>query len=267
MAHEANSPRSGSEFQLRNIRVVYGTTVALEIEDFSIGSGETVAVVGPSGAGKTTLLRTLGAALRPTEGAVSIDGKRLDALSTSALQQVRAEIGFVHQDLSLVPNLRVVQNLICGRLGSLSFLGSLRGMLFPSRQHVNLAHSLLERMGIPEKIYEHTDRLSGGQRQRVAIARALFQDPNALLADEPVSSVDPARARDIVDMLTEISRERGLTLCASLHDVELAREFFPRLVGMRHGRIVFDCAADQVGSEDLRMLYKLAGDEILATGE
>jgi phosphonate transport system ATP-binding protein len=259
--------RSGSEFRLRNVRVAYGANVALDVEDLSIGSGEAVAVVGPSGAGKTTLLRALGAALRPTAGDVSIDGERLDSLSNSELQRVRAGIGFVHQDLSLVPNLRVIQNLICGRLGRLSFLGSLRGMLFPSKQHVDLAHSILERVGIAEKMYEHTDRLSGGQRQRVAIARALFQEPNILLADEPVSSVDPARARDTVDLLTGISRERGLTLCASLHDVELAREFFPRLVGLRHGRVVFDRAADQVGSEELRSLYKLASEELLSAGD
>jgi phosphonate transport system ATP-binding protein len=115
----------------------------------------------------------------------------------------------------------------------------------------------LERVGIGDKLYQRTDRLSGGERQRVAIARALFQKPAALFADEPVSSVDPARARDTLELLTGISRERGLTLVVSLHDTQLARAFLPRLVGLREGRILFDRRTSDLQDEDMGELYRL----------
>ena len=122
---------------------------------------------------------------------------------------------------------------------------------------VHDVHALLERVGIPEKLYERTDRLSGGQRQRVAIALALFQQPEALLADEPVSSVDPTRARDTVELLDAIRKEQGLTLCVSLHSLDLARAHFPRLVGMRAGRVVFDRPAGELDDADFAALYRL----------
>ena len=145
-------------------------------------------------------------------------------------------------------------------------MGSLRAFLLPSRATEERVYALLERVGIESKIYERTDRLSGGQQQRVAIARALFQDPQAILADEPVSSVDPARARDTVDLLTRISREDGITLCMSLHNLDLAREFFPRLVGLRRGRIVFDRPGRDVGDDELGRLYDLDARDMMADG-
>ncbi|MFQ5506813.1 MAG: phosphonate ABC transporter ATP-binding protein, partial [Planctomycetota bacterium] len=182
------------------------------------------------------------------------------------LRALRSSIAFVHQDLSLVPTLRVSQNVIAGKLGRWSWLGSLRAMLFPSRKELARAHEILERVGIPEKLFERTDRVSGGQRQRVAVARALYQDPQALLADEPVSSVDPARARDLVELLTKISMEEELTLCMSLHNLDLAREYFPRLVGMRAGRVVFDRPTEEIGAPDFHALYDLTSEELLADG-
>ena len=173
-------------------------------------------------------------------------------------------MGFIHQHLGLVPNVRVVKNVLAGRLGRQSFLASLRTMLFPPREFVLQAHEILERVGIGEKLYERTDRLSGGQQQRVAVARALFQDPGALLADEPVSSVDPARARDLIALLRSVAQERGLTLCASLHDVALAREFFPRLVGLRRGVVQFDRPPDELPQRVFDELYDLEAHEMLA---
>ncbi len=254
----ASSSR-GARFSLRKSSVVFGSTVALDSVDLEIGSGEAVGFVGLSGAGKTTLLCLLNGTVRPTGGTVQVDGRDLATLSFEELRKVRAGIGFVHQDLSLIPNLRVLHNVLAGRLGKLSFWGGMRAFLFPQRRYVHQIHEILERVGIPEKIYERTDRLSGGQRQRVAIARALFQQPEGLLADEPVSSVDPARARSAVSLLTEISREQGLTLCVSLHNLHLAREFFPRLVGLRAGRVVFDRATEQVGEDEFQALYDLNG--------
>ena len=123
--------------------------------------------------------------------------------------------------------------------------------------------AILQRVGIAEKLYERTDQLSGGQQQRVAIARALFQEPLALLADEPVSSVDPARARDTVSLLTKLSEEDGLTLCMSLHNIELACEFFPRVIGLRHGRIQFDSDGSSLDGAGLKQLFDLTEEEQL----
>jgi len=253
-------PRGGvPAFELESASVVFGGRPALERASLAVAPGEAAALVGPSGAGKTTLLRLLCAAVRPASGRVRVGGRDLADLSPPELQNVRSRIGFVHQDLALVPNLRVSQNVIAGRLGALSFLGSLRAMLLPSAGDLERAAGILERVGIREKLLQRTDSLSGGQRQRVAIARALYQDPGALLADEPVSSVDPARARDTVALLRDVCAERSLTLLVSLHDLDLAREFFPRLVGLREGRIAFDRPTREISESDLGELYRLEG--------
>jgi len=251
---------AGARFVLDDVRVAYGSCVALDGIDLTIEAGEAVAVVGPSGAGKTTLLGLLNGTVRPDRGTVSVDGGVLHDLSPSELRRVRADIGFIHQDLALVPNVRVLQNVLHGRLGRMSFLGALRAATFPQRRAVAEVYEILHRVGIAEKLYELTHRLSGGQRQRVAIARALYQQPRVLLADEPVSSVDPARARDTVALLMEISRERRLTLCMSLHNVDLAREFFPRLIGLRAGRIVFD-RSSALHDREVYDLYDLRAKE------
>jgi phosphonate transport system ATP-binding protein len=188
---------------------------------------------------------------------VRVEGRDLGELPPAALRRVRARIGFVHQDLALVPNLRVSQNVIAGGLGTLGFLASLRAMLLPSSRDLDRAAGILERVGIGPKLHQRTDSLSGGERQRVAIARALYQEPLAILADEPVSSVDPARARDTVALLVELAAERGLTLLVSLHDLDLAREFFPRLVGLRDARVVFDLPTSAIDDGRFHSLYRL----------
>ncbi len=255
-----------ASFHLKGVAVAYNGHAALDNVDLKIAAGEAVGLVGPSGAGKTTLLRLLNATRCPTEGTVEVGGEDISRQPLRRLRVVRSRIGVVHQDLSLVPNLRVVRNVLAGKLGQVSFLGGLRLLFVPPRSELRRVYSLLERVGIAEKLYERTDRLSGGQRQRVAIARALYQDPAALLADEPVSSVDPARARDTVALLAEICRERKLTLCMSLHNLELAREFLPRLVGLRGGRVVFDRKSDELDDADFADLYDLAPEEMLADG-
>ena len=249
------------------VSVRYGDVAALDNASLSIAPGEAVGLVGPSGAGKTTLLRLFNGSVRPTAGRAVVLGNDVAALSSRELRRLRASVGFVHQDHSLVPNHRVIRNVLAGKLGQRSLFGALRMMLLPSRAEAAAVHRILERVGVQEKLYERTDRLSGGQRQRVAIARALYQGPAALLADEPVASVDPARARDTVALLASISRERGLTLCMSLHNLDLAREFFPRLIGMRRGRVVFDRPTGELSDEQFRELYRLSGAEMLEDGQ
>jgi phosphonate transport system ATP-binding protein len=253
----------GGGLELSGVTVRFERVVALDGVSLSIAPGERVGLVGPSGAGKTTLLRLLNGSVRPTSGKAFVLGRDVSALSAGELRRLRARVGFVHQDLSLVPSSRVIRNVLSGKLGQRGFFGAVRMMLFPTRGEAVAVHRILERVGVEEKLYERTDRLSGGQRQRVAIARALYQEPAALLADEPVASVDPARARDTVALLTSISRESGLTLCMSLHNLDLACEFFPRLVGMRAGRIVFDRKSDELTGPQFEELYRLTEAEML----
>ena len=259
-------PSRRDVFDLEGVAVTFGDVRALQGVTLRVAEGEAVGFVGPSGSGKTTLLRLLNGTVRATDGWVRVDGRALVERSPREIKQLRAQIGFVHQDLGLVPNVRVSQNVLAGRLGHWGMLGSVRRMLVPTKQDLAEVHALLERVGIPDKLFARTDTLSGGQRQRVALARALFQQPKALLADEPVSSVDPARARDTVSLLTSISAEESLTLCMSLHNLDLAREFFPRLVGLRGGRVIFDRASSEIGDAEFHALYDLGDDEMLADG-
>lgn len=256
----------GQRFVATGLSVRFGAIEALAAIDLTIHAGERVAFVGPSGAGKTTLFRVLGASLVPSAGRVEVGGVDVASCSVREGRALRASIGFVPQDHALVPNVRVAQNVVAGRVGSRSFLGSLRDYAWPSWSTLDEVHALLDRVGIEDKLFERTDRLSGGQRQRVAIARALYQRPSAVLADEPVASVDPSRARAVLELLAGISRQDGITLCASLHNVDLAREFFDRVVGLRGGRIVFDSRTDELDDERLGKLYALSADELLADG-
>ena len=256
----------GATFRLGGAAVLYSGTPALTDIDLTIEAGERIALLGPSGAGKTTLLRLLNGTLRPTRGRVEVGGRSLSGLSDRELRRTRAEVGFVHQDLNLVPNLRVSQNVLSGKLGRQSFLRSLKTLLLPSRADLSGVLQLLERVGIPEKLFERTDRLSGGQQQRVAIARTLMQEPLAVLADEPVASVDPARARDTVGLITRICEEGGITLVMSLHNLALAREFFPRLVGLRGGSVAFDRRTGDLEPSEFEALYHLDNGEMLADG-
>jgi phosphonate transport system ATP-binding protein len=248
------------EFSIRDVTVAFGAVRALDRVRLDVGAGERVAVVGPSGSGKSTLLRLLIGAVVPIEGEVLVAGRDLGRLSAEELRLVRSRVGFIHQHLGLVPNLRVLPNVACGRLGRAGFWSSVRQMLFPSKAMTGGIHALLERVGIGEKLHHRADRLSGGQQQRVALARALWQQPDALLADEPVSSLDPTRARSVLALLARMTAEEGLTLCVSLHQFEFAREFFPRLVGLRAGRVIFDRRSQDVGDAEFRALYELDGD-------
>lgn len=243
-------------FELQSVDLRYGGTVALHGVDLTFEKGEQVCLIGPSGAGKSSLLGLLNGRTQATAGKVLVEGQGLSDLSAKKLRLVRSCIAWVPQDLGLISTLRVSENVACGPVADKGLWGLLRSLLLMSRQEKEEIHSLLERVGIGEKIFERVDHLSGGQQQRVAIARALYQYPQAILADEPVSAVDPERARDLVALLTSLAREAGLTLVMSLHDVGLAREFFDRVIGLREGKVVFDGKADEAGVKDLYRLEK-----------
>lgn len=227
--------------------------VALNGIDLNINRGERVALIGPSGAGKTTLFRLLNCTLRPTSGKLWIDGDDIDLIHGQSLRKVRRRIGSVYQQHNLVPRLKVIHNVLAGQLGRWSTLPSLWSLYKPG--DVELAHNALSQVEIADKIFERTDELSGGQQQRVAIARVLVQNPEVLLADEPVSSVDPTLASTIVRLLIDISQKTRKTLVVSLHSVDLALAYFPRVVGIKQGGAAFDLSPDKIADDMLEDLY------------
>lgn len=241
-------------YELRGVRKVFPDgTVALDGVSLTVGPGEQVALVGPSGAGKTTLFRILNLTLRPTAGSLTIAGVDVAGLSDEQMRRQRRRIGTIYQQQNLVGRLRVIHNVLAGHLGDWSAARALLSLWRP--QEPATALNALTRVGIPEKLYARTDELSGGQQQRVAIARVLVQDPDVILADEPVSSVDPALAVMIVTLLRDLAHESRKTLLMNLHSVDLALAYFPRIIGIRDGRVHFDLAPDEVTEDLLRGLY------------
>jgi phosphonate transport system ATP-binding protein len=240
---------------LRGVRVRFGQHVALEGFDLDVFAGERVALVGPSGAGKTTALRLCTGSVDVDQGTVSVLGHDLARASASELRQVRERVATVHQQLELVGPLRVVHNVNAVRLGSWSRTRALRSLVRPV--DVGTTRAALDRVGIADKLLERTDRLSGGEQQRVALARALVQEPDLILADEPVSSLDPARAEEVMDLLVEVVGEQRRTLIVSLHDFSMARRRCDRIVGVRAGTVAFDLPADDVTDDLGAALYRI----------
>jgi phosphonate transport system ATP-binding protein len=213
-------------------------TVALNGVTLDVGAGEFVALIGSSGAGKSTFLRCLNGLVTPTAGLVSVDGRPVTGASRNGLRSVRASVGFVFQQFNLLKRLSVLDNVLVGTLSRVDMWRSLLGR-FPGRE-LERARRTLGRVGLAGLDDRRADTLSGGQQQRVAIARALVQEPRVFLADEPMSSLDPASSRSVMELLQDINREDGLTVIASLHVLDLAVTYGRRIVGLRAGRVVHD---------------------------
>lgn len=226
---------------------------ALRGVDLSIASGERVAIIGPSGAGKSSLLGLLASALAPSSGSVELLGAAPWRLPARARQRLRTRIGLIHQAPPLPPRQRVVTTVLAGKLGQWGLGKSLLNLLHPV--DVPGAREVLARLDLADKLFAQCQQLSGGQLQRVGIARALYQAPELLLADEPVSAMDPVLADHTLSVLCRHAEARGVTLVASLHAVDLALAHFPRIVGVREGQIAFDRPAGEVTQELLDALY------------
>ncbi len=223
--------------------------------DLTVGPGERVAVVGTSGAGKSTLLGVANGAVPPSSGRVEVLGRDPAALRGRALRRLRARVGTVHQHLELAGPLRVVHGVNAGRLGSWSTARAAWSLLRP--QGVPEVLAALERVGLADRVWDRTGALSGGQRQRVAVARVLVQEPDLVLADEPVSALDPVLADRVLTLLTEAAA-RGGALVAALHDPALALRHCDRVVGLSAGRVVLDAPAAALTVRDLADLYGAA---------
>ena len=230
-----------------------GSAPALNGVTLTVERGEQVAIIGPSGAGKTTLLHVVAAALPPSQGSVALDGGQPWALSRRALQTLRGRLFLAPQVPPLPPRQRVVTAVLAGRLPAQGLMASVRSLFYPD--DIAAAHDALSRFDLADKLFERVDRLSGGERQRVGLARALLSPASLWLIDEPLSALDPTRARQAIDTLVEQARNRGVTLVGTLHQVDVALERFARIVGLTAGHVAFDLPAAAVTREMLAELY------------
>jgi len=225
--------------QVRGLRKAYaGGVTALDGVSLDVEPGEFVALIGPSGAGKSSLLRCLNGLVTPTEGRVTVDGAAVTGAGRRDLRRIRARIGFVFQQFNLLRRLSVLDNVLVGRLAHAPSWSSAIGWF--AGADVARARAALRRVGLEGLEDRRADTLSGGQQQRVGIARALVQEPRVILADEPMSSLDPALAESVMGLLREINRQDGTTVITSLHVLELAKSYGRRIIGLRGGRIVHD---------------------------
>jgi phosphonate transport system ATP-binding protein len=231
----------------------FGSRDAVADIDLTVTAGERVAVLGASGSGKTTLLSMLNGSLPATSGEVEVLGTNPAGLAPSRLRALQRRIGTISQRLDLVDQVRVLHNVNAGRLGQWSSARALTALAWP-REDAAVTEAL-DRVGLAWAVHERTERLSGGERQRVAIARLLVQNPELVVADEPVSSLDPARAAEILELLSATRAQ--VTVMVSLHQPELARRHCTRAIGLRDGRLVFDLPSAHLDSRVLDNLYAL----------
>lgn len=233
---------------------------ALDSLSLSIESGEKVAVIGPSGAGKTSLLHTLCCSLEPKSGEVLLGGQNPWQLSRPQMRQLRANLFVAPQTPPLPPRQRVVTAVLAGCLPNWSFWKSFKSLVKPT--DLELAFDALSQFDLGEKLFERVDRLSGGERQRVGLARILVSQASLLLIDEPLSALDPARSNQAMETLLRNTTQRGATLVATLHQVDMALKFFPRVIGLADGRLQFDLPANEVSQARLQALYAQHPDEL-----
>ena len=244
----------------------FGSVRAVDTVDLEIPDGQLVGVIGRSGAGKSTLLRLLNRLIDPTAGRILFDDADVTALKGQALRQWRAQAAMIFQQFNLVGRLDVITNVLVGRLGRRATLPTLFKSFSPAERA--LAIRALHRLDMDRFAQQRAETLSGGQQQRVAIARALVQQPSILLADEPIASLDPRNAELVMDALTRINREDGITVVVNLHHLDTARTRCDRIIGMAAGRIVFDDVPARLTDAAVHAVYGTAdADEIAAIEE
>jgi phosphonate transport system ATP-binding protein len=247
--------------ELQQLEKRYPTgDLALKGVSLNVGAGEVLGLIGPSGAGKSTLIRCVNRLVQPSGGKILLEGQDLSHLGSAGLRRARRQIGMIFQEYALVERLTVMENLLSGRLGYTGFWASWYRRF--QQQDITQAYALLDRVGLGGMENKRADALSGGQRQRVGIARALMQSPKLLLVDEPTASLDPKTSRQVMRLILELCQERSLAAIVNIHDVVLATEFLPRIVGLRAGSVVYDGAAAGV---DRHVLTQIYGDEDWST--
>src|ERR1700726_2397083 len=239
----------------------FGTKAAGDNASFAVAPGSFVGVIGRSGAGKSTLLRMITRLAEPSEGRILYKGVDVTALRGKELRQWRARSAMIFQQFNLVGRLDVLTNVLMGRISQIPSWRSL-AQLWPERD-LAVAMSALEQFDMAPLAAQRADQLSGGQQQRVAIARALVQEPDIILADEPIASLDPRNTKIVMDALLRINKHFGITVICNLHSLDLARSYCGRLIGMASGRVVFDGAPATLTEHIARELYDLEADEVM----
>ncbi|HWS24332.1 MAG TPA: phosphonate ABC transporter ATP-binding protein [Anaerolineales bacterium] len=240
--------------EIKNLTKIYpGGVKALDNVSFTVPDGQFLAVIGLSGSGKSTLLRCINRLIEPTEGQILWNGKDITAASVDEMRKIRRHIGMVFQHFNLVHRSKVITNVLAGRLGYVNPAWSLVNR-FP-REDVEKAMAQLERVGIADKAMQRADELSGGQQQRVGIARALMQDPEMILADEPVASLDPVLAHSIMTHLEDINKKDGVTVLCSLHFLDLVHRYSDRVVALNAGKLVFEGDPKDIDDEKFKEIY------------
>ena len=240
--------------QFDHVSKVYPNgTVGLDDVNLTIQDGEFVAIIGRPGAGKSTLLRSVNRMHRITSGTLMVNGINVSTLSGKSLRRFRRGIGMVFQSFNLVTRTTVIKNVLSACVPDMPFWRVLLGIF--RREDKMKALESLDKVGILDKAYIRADQLSGGQQQRVALARTLTQDPQIILADEPVAALDPVTARQVMQDFVRINKEMGISILLNIHHVELAIEYADRIIGIRAGRIVYDGPSKQVDQAVLNAIY------------
>ncbi|MEZ0576421.1 phosphonate ABC transporter ATP-binding protein [Halodesulfovibrio aestuarii] len=220
---------------------------------FEVSGEETVGIIGPSGTGKSTLLRCINRLIEPTKGSITVAGHDITTYSGKDLRLARRRIGMVFQEYNLVERLTVIENVLCGRLG---YIPVWRAWLRKFDQaDINRAFKLIDHVGLGEFATQRADSLSGGQRQRVGIARAMMQSPDVIMADEPTSSLDPKTSVEIMELLKMVSSTEHIPVLINIHDVNLAKRFCDRIIGMSKGKIIFDGHPSELKDSHLSQIY------------
>ena len=242
---------------VRNLCVQYSSKgpQILKGIDFDVESDDFLAMIGPSGAGKSTLIRSINRLVEPTDGEITLLGQDVRSLKPKELRMLRRNVGMIFQEFNLINRMSVMDNVLSGRLG---YIGNIRSFFrhFP-KQDIHRALDLLDRVGLSEHVNKRADELSGGQRQRVGIARALMQQPKLLLLDEPTSALDPKISREVMALIRDIALELGVPALCNIHDVQLAKEFCNRIIGLQDGVKKFDGETNTLKDSDLKEIYAM----------
>ena len=247
--------------EMKHVKKTYdGKTYALNDVSLSFQEGEFVVIIGPSGAGKSTFIRCINRMIDPSQGEVIMNGIHVEKLKGKDLRKTRSQIGMIFQHYNLVGRTNVIKNVLHGRLGQMRFWQSFFGRY--TQADIQEAAELLKQVGLEEQMYQRADSLSGGQMQRVGICRAIIQHPKLLLADEPIASLDPHSADVVMDTLHQMVSKRHLTCIVNLHQVDYAKKYATRIIGIKAGRVVFDGSPYMLSDQMIRDIYEGKEDQM-----
>ncbi len=238
-----------------------GTSFALKDVSLTFEKGEFVVVIGPSGAGKSTFIRCINRMIDPSSGSIVLNGIALENLKGKDLRKQQAKMGMIFQNYNLIGRTSVIKNVLFGRLGQMTAFDSIFGRY--SQEDIKKAMDLLKQVGLEDQMDKRADALSGGQQQRVGICRAVIQNPDLLLADEPIASLDPKSAKVVMDTIAELTKQYGLTCIVNLHQVDFAKNYATRIVGVKKGHIVFDGKPENLSDETIADIYEGKEDQMV----